>query len=72
MVIFVCCSLLLGWKQLIRLDITKPTLRNFSCNNNLNTPNENPSEDFVKQAMVGLLLGDGSLVKKVYRRGNLF
>jgi hypothetical protein len=72
LVIFVCCSLLLGWKQLIRLVIPKPTLRNFSCKNNFNVPNENPSEDFVKQAMVGLLLGDGSLVKKYIGGGTYF
>jgi len=65
MVIFVCCSLLLGWKQLISLVKTKPTSRNFSCQNSVKPPNDKPSEDFVKQAMVGLLLGDGILVKNI-------
>jgi hypothetical protein len=72
LVIFICCSLLLGWKQLISLVISKPTLRNFSYINNVNTPNDKPSEDFVNQAMVGLLLGDGSLVKKYIGGGTYF
>jgi hypothetical protein len=72
MVIFVRCSLLLGWKQLISLVEYKPTFRNFSCKNTFNTPSDKPSEDFVKQAMVGLLLGDGSLVKKYIGGGTYF